>query len=201
MTHFPLNERHAFVTIPEPTKGEFSLIIPRAGDWAANTIDNPPTKLWVRGLPAYGVLGIAPMLRRVILVATGSSIDPCVNASLKGVFPYSCSGPHLTPGRLLATNFSTRFFHYAPDTILYDTRKHGEPDLVKLALKMANGFYTEAVGVIFNQQLTEKLMYGLTSRGIPAYGAIFGSSNNAPPPIMTHDREASLIPYHSPTVS
>lgn len=56
-----------------------------------------------------------------------------------------------------------------------DTRKHGKPDLVKLALKMVKEFDAEAVGVISNQTLTEKLVYGLTSRGIPAYGAIFDS--------------------------
>lgn len=56
-----------------------------------------------------------------------------------------------------------------------DTRKHGKPDLVKLTLKMVKEFNAEAVGVISNQTLTEKLVYGLNSRGIPAYGAIFDS--------------------------
>ena len=56
-----------------------------------------------------------------------------------------------------------------------DTRKHGKPDLLKLTLKMVKEFNAEAVGVISNQGLTEKLVYGLNSRGIPAYGAIFDS--------------------------
>lgn len=60
-------------------------------------------------------------------------------------------------------------------TYTIDTRKHGKPDLVKLTLKMVKDFNAEAVGVISNQGLTEKLVYGLTSRGIPAYGAIFDS--------------------------
>lgn len=56
-----------------------------------------------------------------------------------------------------------------------DTRKYGRPDLVKLTLKMVKEFDAEAVAVISNQSLTEKLVYNLNSRGIPAYGAIFDS--------------------------
>ena len=47
--------------------------------------------------------------------------------------------------------------------------------MVKLALKAVKEFDAEAVGVISNKLLTEKVVYGLTSRGIPAYGAIFDS--------------------------
>ena len=56
-----------------------------------------------------------------------------------------------------------------------DTRKHGKPDLVKLALKMVREFNAEAARVISNQTLTEDLVYGLNIHGIPAYGAIFDS--------------------------
>jgi len=56
-----------------------------------------------------------------------------------------------------------------------DTRKYGRPDLVKLTLKMVKEFDAEAVGVISNPAVTKKLVYGLTSRGIPAYGPIFDS--------------------------
>jgi len=48
---------------------------------------------------------------------------------------------------------------------------------------MVKEFYAEAVGVISNQYLTEKLVYGLNARGIPAYGAIFDSYSNSLPPM------------------
>lgn len=47
--------------------------------------------------------------------------------------------------------------------------------MVKLTLKMVKEFDAEAVGIISNPAVTQKLVYGLTSRGIPAYGAIFDS--------------------------
>lgn len=56
-----------------------------------------------------------------------------------------------------------------------DTRKHGKPDMVKLVLRLVKEFDAEAVAVISNQPLTEKIVYGMTSRGIPAFGAIWDS--------------------------
>ncbi|KAF9649149.1 hypothetical protein BDM02DRAFT_3128577 [Thelephora ganbajun] len=177
LTHSPLKEWHGFAAIPEPEPGkdEFSVIVSRAGDWTSNVIDDPPTQLWVRGIPTSGVLRIVPMFRRMILVATGSGVGPCAHAIFEG----------RTPVRLLWTSPNVRetfgrelvdqILRYAPDTVIYDTRKYGRPDLVKLILKMVKEFDAEAVGVISNQPLTEKVVYGLNSRGIPAYGAIFDS--------------------------
>jgi len=88
-------EWHAFVTIPEPTRNEFSLIVSRAGDRTANVIQNPPASWRARPGQAYSQDGQG-VLRR---------------------------------GRRCR----------------------------------------------FNRHLTEKLVHGLTFRGIPAYGAIFDS--------------------------
>ena len=56
-----------------------------------------------------------------------------------------------------------------------DTRQHGRPDLVKLTYRMVKAFNAEAVVVISNQPLTDKVVYGMMSRGIPAFGAIWDS--------------------------
>lgn len=56
-----------------------------------------------------------------------------------------------------------------------DTREHGRPDLVKLTYRMVKAFNAEAVVVISNQPLTDKVVYGMMSRGIPAFGAIWDS--------------------------
>jgi len=62
-----------------------------------------------------------------------------------------------------------------PDAVIYDTRVHGKPDMVKLAYKMYKDFDAEAVCIISNQKLTQKMVYGLMSRGVPAFGAIWDS--------------------------
>ncbi len=59
--------------------------------------------------------------------------------------------------------------------IFQDTRKHGKPDIVKLTNRMVDDYKPECVCVISNQKLTEKVIYGLRSRGILAFGAIFDS--------------------------
>jgi len=51
----------------------------------------------------------------------------------------------------------------------------GKPDMVKSTYHFVKEFEAEAVCVISNQKLTEKVVYGMKSRGIPAYGAIWDS--------------------------
>ena len=56
-----------------------------------------------------------------------------------------------------------------------DTRKYGKPDMVKLTYRLVREFEAEAVCIISNQKLTQKVVYGMMSRGIPAFGAIWDS--------------------------
>ena len=56
-----------------------------------------------------------------------------------------------------------------------DTRKNGKPDMVKLTYRLVKEFDAECVCIISNQKLTQKVVYGMTSRGIPAFGAIWDS--------------------------
>jgi hypothetical protein len=115
------------------------------------------------------------MFRRMVLIATGSGIGPCANTIFEGRIPVRLLWTSPNVRETFGDEFVDQILHYAPDTVLYDTRKHGKPDLTKLALKMVKEFDAEAVGVISNQKLTEKLVYNLNARGIPAYGAIFDS--------------------------
>jgi hypothetical protein len=56
-----------------------------------------------------------------------------------------------------------------------DTRKHGKPDMVKLTYHLFKQTDAECVHVISNQKLTEKIVYGMRARGIPAFGPIWDS--------------------------
>ena len=60
-------------------------------------------------------------------------------------------------------------------TVILDTRKYGKPDMVKLTYRLVREFNAEAVCIISNQKLTRKVVYGMMSRGIPAFGAIWDS--------------------------
>lgn len=47
--------------------------------------------------------------------------------------------------------------------------------MVKLTYRLIKECNAEAVAIISNQKLTEKVVYGMMSRGIPAFGAIWDS--------------------------
>ena len=59
--------------------------------------------------------------------------------------------------------------------LVLDTRQHGKPDMVKLVWRLVQEFDAEAVVIISNKPLTDKVVYGMVSRGIPAFGAIWDS--------------------------
>ena len=47
--------------------------------------------------------------------------------------------------------------------------------MVKLTYRLVKEHNAEAVAIISNQKLTQKVVYGMMSRGIPAFGAIWDS--------------------------
>jgi hypothetical protein len=89
------------------------------------------------------------------------------------------------PGRLLWATRSPRktygdalvdeILGHQPDAVIWDTDVHGKPDMVELAHRLARDSDAEAVICISNRELTWKVVSGMESRGIPAYGAIWDS--------------------------
>ena len=49
------------------------------------------------------------------------------------------------------------------------------PDMVSLTYQLVLESNAEAVFIISNPKVTQKVVYGMETRGIPAYGAIFDS--------------------------
>ena len=59
--------------------------------------------------------------------------------------------------------------------VITDTMREGRPDLVKKARDLYHESGAEAVFVISDPKVTRKVVYGLESRGIPAFGPIWDS--------------------------
>lgn len=53
-----------------------------------------------------------------------------------------------------------------------DSRLHGEPDLVKMTYRLVKEFDAEAVIVVSTKTTVDKVVYGLVSRGIAAFGSV-----------------------------
>ncbi|KAF7335301.1 Nonribosomal peptide synthetase 12 [Mycena sanguinolenta] len=174
----PLLEWHAFATIPDDDgsgpKG-FSFVVSNAGDWTRECIANPPKKLWVRGYPMHGLLYTSKMFKKIVVVATGSGIGPCLSLFYADVTPrrifWSTPSPLVTYGDKIMAAVKKA----DPDAWIWDTRKDGRPDMVAITYQLVVEAQAEAVYIISNPKLTRRVVYGMESRGIAAYGAIFDS--------------------------
>ncbi|KAK0464260.1 uncharacterized protein EV420DRAFT_1263808 [Desarmillaria tabescens] len=171
----PLNEWHSFATIAAPEVTGYSIIISQAGDWTTEMITNPPKEIWVRGIPTCGALRIVPLFRRVLFVATGSGIAPFTPHILSGKIEHKLFWMAPNTRATFGDPLVDDILAASPGAVVYDTRKHGKPDIVKLTNRLVDEYKPECVCVISNQKLTEKVIYGLRSRGILAFGAIFDS--------------------------
>lgn len=179
----PLLEWHAFATVAKPEVDGFSLVVSSAGDWTRRQIGRAPERLWVRGIPACGVLRIAPLFKRIVLVATGSGIGPCLPVLLAKKVPmrvfWSTPNPEQTFGGEIVASVKGA----DRDAVIWNTRTQGKPDMVKEAWKLvvesgrtSDGKYeVEAVCIIANKKVTEMVVKGMEVRGMAAYGAIFDS--------------------------
>jgi len=192
------------LTLSNAGKKGFSVVISNAGDWTRKIIQNPPKRLYTRGVPQYGVLRVAGMFEPCIVMATGSGIAPCLSLFVERPdhpvrVIWSAPSPLETFGQAVLD----AVYRADPDAVVIDTRKTGRPDLVRIAYRMWEGSRyegprelalgkagrlsevdtkrrramgpCEAVVIISNQKVTRKVVYGLESRGVPAYGAIFDS--------------------------
>ncbi|KAL2152757.1 hypothetical protein VTH82DRAFT_5942 [Thermothelomyces myriococcoides] len=182
----------------------FTVLVSNAGDWTKRLINNPPERIYTRGTPQFGVLRVAGLFDPCIVVATGSGIAPClgilaaVAAVREGKQPRQRFWADVpTPNRvrvLWATREPRETYGQAvldlvrradPDAVVLNTGKGRRPDLVKLVYRLWEQERQvpgtnrtekgEAVVIISNQRVTEKVVYGLESRGVPAFGAIFDS--------------------------
>ena len=171
----PLFEWHSFANIPTPNKSGYRLAISRAGDWTGNFIDSKPEHVWVKAIPTAGVGNIEKLFKKVIFVATGSGIGPCLPHLLANKVPsnliWSTRSPEKTYGKELVNEIKTNH----KNALIWDTDKDGKPDLLELAYQMAKKEGAEAVIFISNKKLTWKVVSGLEERGVHAYGAIFDS--------------------------
>ncbi|MDY7103313.1 MAG: hypothetical protein S0880_19185 [Actinomycetota bacterium] len=172
----PLREWHPFATITRPGRSGYRLVISRAGDWTGRFIDDPPTHVWVRGMPVVAPMAKAAMLyERVVYVATGSGIGPLLGQILServpGKLVWSTRDPRKTYGDALVDEVHAA----APHAVIWDTTALGKPDLTQLAVDAVRDFDAEAVLVVSNKPTTFRLVHDLERRGIPAFGPIFDS--------------------------
>ena len=172
----PMREWHAFATVTTPGRSGYRLLISRAGDWTGRFIDDPPSHVWVRGMPVSAPMAkVALLYERVIYVVTGSGIGPALGQILAARVParlvWSTRDPRATYGDSLVDEVLAG----QPDAVIWDTTRHGKPDLVAVADQAYRDFDAEAVLIVSNKPATLHLVHEFERRGIPAFGPIWDS--------------------------
>ncbi|KIW36663.1 uncharacterized protein PV06_11081 [Exophiala oligosperma] len=171
----PMLEWHAFATIPFDDGGGYSVIVSNAGDWTAQLLESSPTQIWVRGIPTIGVLHMASIFNKVVLVATGSGIGPLL--SLTNHRHPACRIIWSTPDPIAtySTSIVTKVREADPDAMIINTTESGRPDLVRHIHRLYSTSGSEAIFLVSNPQTTRKVVYELESRGLPIFAPIFDS--------------------------
>lgn len=171
----PLVDWHGFATITNANGKGFSVIVSNAGDFTKRTIERAPSHIWVRGIPACGVLRICTAFKSVVLVATGSGIGPCLAVILAKKTParilWTAPNPEINFGQGIIDAVKEK----DPHAVIHNTKTMGKPNMALMAYQIWKESGAEAVCVISNKSLTTKVVYAMEARGIPAYGAIFDS--------------------------
>ncbi|KAI1050872.1 hypothetical protein LB507_009245 [Fusarium sp. FIESC RH6] len=177
----PLTEWHAFATIPdvEPESGKvegFSVVVSNAGDFTKKQImDAAERKLWVRGAPLHGLLYTSKIWQRIVIVATGSGIGPCLSLLYADVTPRRVLWSTRDPEKTYGPTVVSAVKRADPNALIWNTTTRGYPDIVLETYKLVVESNAEAVYIISNPKVTDKVVFGMQTRGIPAFGAIFDS--------------------------
>lgn len=177
----PLLEWHSFAAIPDTggtDGGAASCIVSKAGDWTAKAVDRPADFYYMRGCHMTGTLYMAKVFKRVVVMATGSGVGPCL--ALFGHAPktkirvlWFASSPQSTFGEKIVS----RVLEQDHEAAIWDTRMEGQerPDVVTMAHTLYKAMEAEALFFISNKKLTRKVVRELKVLGISAYAPVFDS--------------------------
>jgi hypothetical protein len=174
----PLLDNHGFATISKTADEEegYSIIVSNAGDFTKNIITNPPPHVWTRGAPVTGVMRVATLFQRIIVVATGSGIGPALSfMNVRPDWPMRVIWSARDPATTYGIEVINAVLRADRRAIIVDTKMLGYPDMPALTYAAYESFGAEAVMVVSNPVVTSKVVFAMESRGFPAFGPIFDS--------------------------
>lgn len=127
-------------------------------------------------MPTYGFGYTLRMFSRIIVVATGSGIGPCLGFIADPKRPamrvvWQTRSPLKTYGQRTLDLVGVM----DDKAVVIDTAVTGRVDMLPVVLRLVREFGAEAVCIISNQAMSQSLVYSLQTRGIPAYGPVFDS--------------------------
>lgn len=167
---------HPFACVPAAAgESGYRMVVSRAGGWTSNFIDNPPSHVWVRGIPTVGVANAKWLFNRVLYVATGSGIGPVLGHLLtdsQGArLVWVTKAPVETYGEALVGEVMAA----QPDAVIWNTSEQPKPDVFELAYEAFLASGADSVIIVANQPVTNRVVSEFERRGVPAFGPIWDS--------------------------
>lgn len=167
---------HPFACVPAP-EGEpgYRMVISRAGGWTSHFIDNPPSHIWVRGIPTAGVANAKRLFNRVLYIVTGSGIGPVLGHLLTDTqgarLVWVTKAPRETYGDALYSEVTSA----QPEAVIWNTTENGRADVFDLTLAAFLDSGADAVICVSNKGVTDRVVEEFGRRGVPAFGPIWDS--------------------------
>ncbi len=175
----PWGQWHSFATMNLPGGAGGGVgarfAVSRAGGWTGQLIDERPTSLWTKGRPTAGMVSVSRVFDRVVWLATGSGIAPCLPQLLEARTPARLVWVTRTPARTYGQPLVDEITAANPDAVVWNSDVNGKADLVELAEAQYRETGAEAVMVVSNKTTTLRVVAELRRRGVPAFGPIWDS--------------------------
>lgn len=176
ISRHPLFGWHPFACVPAlPGEPGHRMVISRAGDWTARFIDSPPAHVWVRGLPTAGVANAKRLFNRVLYVTTGSGIGPALGHLLTDTQGARLVWVTKDPRPTYGDEFVNEVERAQPEAVIWNTSERGKPDVFELSLQAFEASGADAVIIVANKAVTDRVVSEFERRGVPAFGPIWDS--------------------------
>ena len=176
ISRHPLFGWHPFACVPAATdESGYRMVISRAGGWTAQFIDEPPTHVWVRGIPTAGVANAKRLFTRVLYVVTGSGIGPVLGHLLTDTQGARLVWVTRTPQDTYGDGLVNEVTGAQPEAVIWNTSTHGKPDVFDVSYDAFVASGADAVICVSNKAVTDRVVREFGRRGIPAFGPIWDS--------------------------
>lgn len=167
---------HPFACVPAPHgRSGYRMVVSRAGGWTGAFNDNPPTHVWIRGIPTVGVANAKKLFNRVLYVVTGSGIGPVLGHLLTDTQGARLVWVTKTPRETYGESLVGEVLAAQPQAVIWNTSSDGKPDVFELSYEAFVASGADAVICVSNKGVTAKVVGEFERRGIPAFGPIWDS--------------------------
>ncbi|CAE6336060.1 unnamed protein product [Rhizoctonia solani] len=168
-------EYHAFGIISEGTHSPYHYMVCGVqGDFTRGLVEDPPKYIWTRELKFAGVSNTSTLYRRGIRVCTGTGIGAALSTCIQheGWFLiWIGSDQEKTFGKTISAMIEKNI---PPERrILWDSKKVGRPNTIKLIEEVYRSFDAEVVFITSNYIGNREMMVGCRKLGIPAFGTLW----------------------------